>query len=79
MDNREGLVGTVSSADKKEPQAVWTKNSGIVLIIKEVIVHDLFLLDMEKELGETLYTYYGENLVKLREKILGKDFSFCAH
>lgn len=78
VDNAEGIVGTVSESEKI-PQAVWTRNPGIVLIIKEVIVHDIFLLDVENELGEALSKVYGNDLLKLREKILGHDFKFSAH
>jgi sugar-specific transcriptional regulator TrmB len=77
-DHSEGLAGTVSEVEKT-PQAVWTKNPGIVLIMKEVIVHDMFLLDVESKLGESLNKVYGKDLINLREKILGKDFSFSAH
>lgn len=77
VDNVEGIVGTIS--EDKIPQAVWTRNPGIVLIIKEVIVHDIFLLDVESQLGDSLSKVYGKDLLKLREKILGKDFTFSAH
>lgn len=78
VDNLEGIVGTISDGGKT-PQAIWTRNKGIVLIIKEVIVHDIFLLDVENQLGEALSEVYGKDLIKLREKILGKDFTFSAH
>jgi len=78
VDNEEGLVGTVSD-NQTPPHAVFTKNPGIVLIMKEVIVHDMFLLDVESNLGSALDKVYGKNLISLREKILGKDFKFKTH
>ena len=78
VDGEEGIAGSVFG-NEKTPQAVWSKNSGIVFVIKEMIVHDIFLLDVENQLGEALTTAYGKDLIKLREKILGKDFKFCAH
>ena len=78
VDGEEGIAGTVSD-NEKMPQAVWSKNSGIVFIIKEMIIHDIFLLDVENQLGEALNREYGKDLIKLREKILGKDFKFSAH
>jgi len=78
VDGEEGIVGTLSCKERT-PQVAWTRNFDIVLIIKEVIVHDIFLLDVESELGEALSKVYGEDLIKLREKILGKDFKICAH
>lgn len=77
-DGEEGIVGTLSDKEKI-PQVVWTRNPGIVFIIKEVVVHDIFLLDVENELGDALNKVYGKDLIKLREKILGKDFKICAH
>ena len=47
--------------------------------MKEVIVHDMFLLDVESNLGSALDKVYGKNLISLREKILGKDFKFKTH
>ncbi|MDD3012100.1 MAG: helix-turn-helix domain-containing protein [Candidatus Gastranaerophilales bacterium] len=78
IDGEEGIVGTLSNKEKP-PQVVWTRNRDIVLIIKEVIVHDIFLLDVESELGDALNKVYGKDLIKLREKILGKDFKIYAH
>jgi len=78
VDGEESIVGTIS-VKEKVPQVVWTRNPDIVLIIKEVIVHDIFLLDVENELGDALSKVYGKDLIKLREKILGKDFKVCAH
>lgn len=83
VDDKEGLVGTIAGIDKKPPQAVQTSNAGIVLIIKELIVHDIFLLDVERNLSKEMVAVYGKDLKKLREKILGDDittvhhFSFC--
>jgi sugar-specific transcriptional regulator TrmB len=78
VDGEEGLVGTLIDQEKT-PQIIWSRNPVIVFTIKEVIIHDLFLLDVEKELGDALSKIYGKDLIKLREKILGKDFIICAH
>ena len=78
VDNSHGIAGTVSEEDAI-PQAVCTRHPGIVLIIKEVVVHDIYLLEVEKHLGQEMKNIFGEDLVKLREKVLGKGFSFSAH
>lgn len=78
VDNKHGVAGTVSDVDKV-PQAVCTRHPGIVLIMKEVIVHDIYLLEVEKHLGEEMKKVFGENMIKLREKVLGKDFSLSLH
>jgi sugar-specific transcriptional regulator TrmB len=77
-DEKEGIVGTVPLGDKA-PQAVYTRNPGIVLIIKELIVHDIFLLDVEENLSEQMEKVYGKNLMKLRKKILGDEAMVGAH
>jgi sugar-specific transcriptional regulator TrmB len=78
VDNEEGIAGTVSAIDKT-PDIVCTRNAGLVLIMKEVVVHDMFLLDVESNLGEALSKVYGKNLVALRDKILGKNFNIKTH
>jgi sugar-specific transcriptional regulator TrmB len=77
-DEREGIVGTVPLGDRP-PQAVYTRNPGIVLIIKELIVHDIFLLDVEENLQDQMEKVYGKNLMKLRKKILGDETMVGAH
>lgn len=78
VDNSHGIAGTVSD-NKTVPQAVCTRHPGIVLIIKEVVVHDIYLLEVEKHLGKEMTDIFGENLIKLRESVLGKDFSLSFH
>lgn len=78
VDEMEGLVGTVSMGDRP-PQAVVTRNPGIVLIIKELIVHDIFLLDVEHNLQDEIERVYGKDLIKLRRKILGEEIGVGAH
>jgi len=83
VDDSEGLVGTVFATGGRAAQAVQTRNPGIVLIIKELIVHDIFLLDVERNLHKEMVQVYGKDLVKLRKRILGNEstimhhFSFC--
>ncbi len=77
-DESEGLVGTVSMGDRP-PQAVVTRNPGIVLIIKELVVHDIFLLDVEQNLQQEIERVYGKDMMKLRQKILGDEIGVGAH
>ena len=78
-DEQEGMVGTISMSGTSSPQAVVTRNAGIVLIIKELIVHDIFLLDVEENLQEEIERVYGKDLMKLRRKILGDEIGVGAH
>lgn len=77
-DGAEGMVGTVSMGDRP-PQAVLTRNPGIVLIIKELIVHDIFLLDVEHNLQDEIERVYGKDMLTLRKKILGDEIGVGAH
>lgn len=78
VDQTEGLVSTIPEAPQI-PQAVYTRNPGIVLIIKELIVHDIFLLDVETNLKQPLEEFYGPGMMKLRNKVFGDLHSVTAH
>ncbi len=72
-DNVEGIIGNASSLKNEISHVVWTKNAGVVFLIKEFIVHDMYLIDVEENLSEQIKVVYGKNLKKLREKILGNE------
>ena len=78
VDNNIAIAGVISST-KNVPNVVCTRNLDLVLIIKEVVVHDMFLLDVEAKLGKEMTEIYGKDLIKLRNKILGKDFVVKMH
>lgn len=78
-DNNEGVIGDASSLKNETSNVVWTKNSGIVFLIKEFIVHDMYLLDVEENLSEQMKIVYGKGLKKLRDKILGSDYLYRIH
>lgn len=77
-DNEEGLIANTGS-QSENVNAIWTKNTGIVFLIKEFIVHDMYLLDVEKNLSEQMKIVYGKNLKGLRDKILGASYTFRIH
>ncbi len=72
VDDHEGLVGNLPTGEKI-PKAVYTRNQGIVFIIKELVVHDIFLLDVEETLSEEMEKAYGKNMIKLRQKVFGDN------
>lgn len=78
VDALEGMVGS-APVGASEPHALWTRNPAIVLVIKELIVHDIFLLDVEQTLREPMEKVYGSHLLKLRNKILGNEILIGAH
>lgn len=73
VDDSEGIFG------RSEEKVVWTKNSDIVFLIKEFIVHDMYILDIEYNFPEQLKYFYGIGLKKLKDKILGKNSRYEIH
>lgn len=80
VDDREGIVGRTSVEDghRQQAQALVTRNLGIVILIKELVVHDIFLMDVEQNLPEEMERIYGKNMAKLRLKVLGEANSILA-
>lgn len=50
------------------PQVVWTKNRGLVKTVEEYIVHDFYVAELQRSMGDAIETAFGRNLEKLREK-----------
>ena len=78
-DNNEGIIGNSSSINAENLHVVWTKNPGVVFLIKEFIVHDMYLIDIEKNLSEQMKVVYGKNLKSLKDKILGINSIYRIH
>ena len=78
IDDKEALIALYNH-NTNDMDAVYTKNTPLVFITKEMIIHDMFLIDIENTYGTSLTEVYGENLIKLREKLLGKDFKLKMH
>ena len=78
-DNQEGIIGNSSSMHSENLHVVWTKNAGIVFLIKEFIVHDMYLIDVEKNLSTQMKIVYGKNLKALKDKIFGVNSGFSIH
>lgn len=66
-DECESVFGHVES------KVVWTKNSDIANLLRSFIVHDMYLLDINKQFPEQLKYFYGRGFKKLREKIFPKS------
>jgi alanine racemase len=50
------------------PQVVWTKNRGLVKTVEEYIIHDFYLAELQRSMGDAIAIAFGRNLEKLREK-----------
>jgi sugar-specific transcriptional regulator TrmB len=79
VDNSEGVIGNSFTHKNEMASVVWTKNQGVVFLIKELIVHDMYLIDIEENLGEQVKTVYGKNLKKLQDKVLGANTLYTIH
>lgn len=74
VDDVEGAICNTPTGEKI-PKLVYTKNQGVVFVIKELITHNIFLMDVETQLHDEIVDVYGHNLIKLRRKILGTEYS----
>ena len=80
-DDSEGIIGKISSLknDSSDTNIIWTKNKGIVFIIKEFIVHDMYLIDVEENLVEQMKYIYGKGFKRLKDKVLGSNATYMIH
>ena len=80
-DDSEGIVGRVSSFKNEttDTNIIWTQNKSIVFIIKEFIVHDMYLIDVEENLVEQMKYIYGKGFKRLKDKVLGANSSYIIH
>ena len=58
---------------------IWTKNKDISFLLKEFIVHDMYLLDVGQNFPEQLRYFYGSGFKKLKDKVLSQDSQFNIH
>lgn len=80
-DDSEGVVGKISSFKNESPDlnVIYTQNKGIVFIIKEFIVHDMYLIDVEENLVEQMKYIYGKGFKRLKDKVLGANSTYMIH
>jgi len=80
-DDSEGVIGKVSSFKNSDSDIniIWTQNKSVVFIIKEFIVHDMYLIDVEENLVEQMKYIYGKGLKRLKDKVLGSNALYRIH
>lgn len=66
VDDIEVIAGIVSLGE--DSRAAWTMHPGLVMPITEVIVHDLYIMEMLKEHRPILESSFGPNLIELRKR-----------
>jgi len=65
-DDREIVAGNVSSGSQS--RAAWTRHPGLAVPVTELIVHDLYKLEILATHGELLESTFGPGLIRLRER-----------
>ena len=80
-DEAEGIVGKISSFtnETSDLNIIYTQNKSIVFIIKEFIVHDMYLIDVEENLVEQMKYIYGKGFKRLKDKVLGSNPTYLIH
>lgn len=81
VDDNEGVIGKISSYknETEDLNMIWTKNKSIVFLIKEFIVHDMYLIDVEENLVEQMKYIYGKGFKRLKDKVLGANPDYIIH
>lgn len=65
-DDAEVVAGIVSL--HKDSRAAWTMHQGLVMPITEVMIHDLYIMEIMAKHRELLEESFGKNLINLRKK-----------
>ena len=81
VDDKESLMGKISSFGNhlEDINIIWTENQSITFIIKEFIVHDMYLIDVEENLVEHMKYIYGKGFKRLKDKVLGNNPKYRIH
>lgn len=72
-DSKECVFGRIQSS------VTWTTNIDVAFLLKEFIVHDMYLLDVGQNFPEQLKYFYGAGFKKLKQKILSRDSKYNIH
>ena len=72
-DSMECIFGKINE------KTIWTKNIDIIFLLKEYIVHNMYLLDVGQNFPEQLKYFYGPGFKRLKEKILSYDTRYNIH
>lgn len=76
VDDREIVAGILSLGE--DSRAAWTTHPGLVMPITEVIVHDLYIMEIMRAFRPQLEARFGADLADLRRRFviasLGKRY-----
>lgn len=64
-DDSQVVTGAISFGD--ESRVAWTMHQGLVMPITEVMIHDLYIVEMLRAHRDILETTFGKDLIELRK------------
>ena len=71
VDDIEAFYGKIPTNPTESAGGIWTKNKDIVFLIKELMIHDMLVLDIQHTMTEELMYKYGNGFKRLYDKVLG--------
>lgn len=71
VDDNEAFYGKMPTNPSEAAGGIWTKNADIVFLIKELMIHDMLVLDIQHNMTEELMYKYGNGFKRLYDKVLG--------
>ncbi len=72
-DSKEAFYTKMFSPDDDHLTNIYTQNTDIVYLIKGMITHDMFILDIQETLMNELTYAYGKGLKRLYDRVLGMN------
>lgn len=79
IDSDIGITGRVTTTNNDIPNILYTCNKDMVFLIKEFIIHDMYLLDIQGNLIEEMRYTYGKGFKHLHDKVLGTNNPYVIH
>lgn len=74
-DNKDAIYGKFSTNNDGQ-YIIHTQNEIMTYLIKDYIIHDLLLLDIQSTFPKELISEYGAGLKRLHDKMFGPDNIF---
>lgn len=72
-DNTYTLYAKIPNDSEEKTTGIWTQNEDIAYLVKELIVHDMLLLDVQYNMAEELIYKYGKGFKRLYDKIVSSE------
>lgn len=79
IDDNIGILGRIHNNNETVENILWTQNKDMLFLIKEFIIHDMYLLDIQGNMLEELKYSYGKGFKRLHDKILGTNNIYNTH